>query len=194
MKTNRNVATRPTRAKGKTNAKRSRVTKKRKSKPLSPSRRQLIRAVDRLHKAAETLTLRADEIVHVIDDVTELARQREREDLIDKLHQADILDYLQQLALAFDAQSEQTLPGAMQQFRHAPAALLDFLREHWQLTTQHQPGQRLTLDDSDLPKVRFISTLERTPAIPVEVVVVASGWKLGRQQIAKPTVEVMEWT
>lgn len=158
---------------------------------VSPSRRHLLRVLDLFGKSVESVKFRADEVQNVVDEVTTMAQQREREGLVEKLANSSILNYLQHLAHAFNSMSAESIPESVRPFRDAPAALFTFLQEELQLTPSHLPGKRLYLDEADTAKVRFVSPPDRTPSFPMAVEVVASGWRLVNRVIVKPTVKIV---
>jgi len=162
-----------------------------KARSVSPGRRHLLRVLDLFGKSVESVKLRADEVQNVVDELTTLAQQREREGLVEKLAKSSILHYLQHLAHALGSLSNEAIPEPLRSFRHAPAALFEFLREELQLTPYYAPGKQLLLDEADTVKVQFVSSPDRTPAFPMAVEVVASGWRLVNRVIVKPTVKIV---
>ncbi|MEX0774747.1 MAG: hypothetical protein WD042_03425 [Phycisphaeraceae bacterium] len=156
-----------------------------------PSQRLIAQALDRFTRAVGAVNSSGQHLQAIVEDLVEVTRLQERQRLIEQMGQANILEYLHRLVLSLDAAPPDSLPSSVEPYRHAPAALLELLGREWSLLPWRAVGEQLSLSESDLAQVQFVSPPSRTPDYPIQVRVVASGWKLDRRPVVKPTVELV---
>ena len=84
------------------------------------------------------------------------------------------------------------LPQSLRTVCDVPRGILDWLAQELGVIPFQNVGDQLSLGEDDLLKVRFLVRPTGQAEFPIQVVVVANGWKLGRKIVAQPTVEVVD--
>lgn len=175
--------------------KKQQTRRKRPSRPRAnkPGRNRRLAPVgkllDRLRASAVRLEDHAQELAGFFEQLQADAAGREKRRLIQGLVESGVLNYMQGLCEAMARHSQAEMPQSLWSLRTGPAELLEVLRLQFGLVAMHSPGEILTLDERDLSQVQLVGEPDATPRFPVEVRVVASGWKLDGMVLARPLVE-----
>jgi hypothetical protein len=168
----------------------SKHLKSRKSRPKSPSARQVRAVLDAYARAQRDLEGRGREVLAVADHLSQIAVDAFQSKLQAGLIEVRLLDDLSLLDRAFQGPPE--LPEYLAVFRLLPSALLQWAEQNLGLSRHLEIGEELELPAADLRDFDATGAIPDDPKKLVRVKVVRPGWNHGRQVLVPPRVEVCE--